>query len=163
MAADTGTTRDDPGDADLGFASPPGPDIAAAARRIGHYVWVAARLYEITGEWATTTADPSDRIAFAGVAGSFAWQADEWRRRLPRLAEADVELLIRPPTSRAEAALEELAATPEPDRARALEDLVGRFDTVLARHGAAASPLRDGPLLRSIERIRAELAARITG
>lgn len=142
----------------LGFSASPRPDIAGAAARIGHYVWVSARLFELTGQWATTSTDPVLAIHFAATSSRFAWQATEWRRRLPTLREIDDRVLIRPPSEFTEAALDRLAATAPQERLAALATVIGDLEVVYRSHAEAASPLRDGAILRSLTRIGTDLA-----
>ena len=146
-------------DVDLGLASAPGPDIASSAARTGRYVWVSARLYEIVGGWATGTPDPRHRAVFAGAAGRFAWQAAEWRARLPRLREVDHGALIAAPSAAAVSELAQLADVPPAQRSDILHGVIARLDAVYRDHAGAASPVRDGPVLRSIGRVRGDLAA----
>lgn len=142
----------------LGFSPSPGPDIAGAAARTGHYLWVTARLFEVTGQWAITSTEASPASHFANASSRFAWQADEWRRRLPRLAEVDDQALIRPPSAHAVGIMDRLAATPPRDRPAALAAVIGQLRAVYGSHVAVASPLRDGSALRTLRRIEADLA-----
>lgn len=142
----------------LGFSPSPGPDIAGAAARTGQYVWVTARLFEVTGQWAVASDDATLTVHFAAASSRFAWQADQWRRRLPRLREADAQSLIRPPSARAVGLVGRLADTPPRDRLVALATAIGRLGAVYRSHAAVASPLRDGPVLRTLRRIEADLA-----
>lgn len=143
---------------DLGLPVAVGPDIASAAGHVGELVWLASRLFEITGSWATAGHDPSADVAFASASSRFAWQAGEWRRRLPVLREVDVQLLIRPGSDRIRQVLQQLAETGPDARRDALRRFVDRLDGSFGTFASHASPLRDGPVLRSIDRIRADLA-----
>lgn len=148
------------GGADL-FASlreRPGPDIAGSARWIGAQVWTLSRLFEITGRWAVAATDQGDTRRFAGVATRLAWLADEWRRRLPVLREVDPPDLIRAPTPGVAGDLERLAELPIGERRARLGDVLVELTDVLARHASHASPLTDGPLLRTLARSQYELA-----
>ncbi len=136
-----------------------GADIASAAARVGHQVWLSSRLFEITGRWSRQAREPSLVIGFASVSTRFAWQAAEWRRRLPRLREVDEASLIRPPAARTATALDELAATVTDERPAILADLVARLRGYYDSIAADSSPLRDGPVLRTLARIQADLQA----
>jgi len=142
---------------DLGLPLDVGADIASAAARVGHHVWLSARLFEITGGWATHAQHPALVIGFASVSTRFAWQAAEWRRRLPRLREVDQQTLIRQPSARSAVVLDDLAATAPSERLAALELLVPMLHGYYGSISADASPLRDGPVLRTLERIRSDL------
>lgn len=151
-----------------GFAAPPAADIASSAARLGHYVWASSRLFEITGAWATTTAhraadvvpgpDPGDATRFLGASGRFAWQAAEWHRRLPRLREVDRAALVIAPTASSGEFFDGLARTMPDGRRSALVGCVTALDDVYRAHAGNASPIRDAIVLRSIARVRADLA-----
>ena len=137
----------------------PTPDIAAAAARVGTYVWLTARVFEVVGAWARTESDLRAKREFAGLAARFAWQSGEWHRRLPRLREADLDALIRPPGDQAEAWMRALGDLGDrAARRTGLVELVACLDAVYAVHAAAGEPWRDGPVLRTLERCRCELA-----
>lgn len=133
-------------------------DIAGSARRIGAYVWVSSRLFEVVGDWATTSGSDVERVAYARAASRFAWQAGEWRRRLPVLAEVDVDRLVEPPDAVTATGLERFAVLGDAERGRALVDVLAELDDLYRADAETASELRDGAVLRSIRRVRADLA-----
>lgn len=133
-------------------------DIAGSARRIGAYVWLSSRLFEIVGDWATTSDSDVDRVGFARAASRFAWQAGEWRRRLPVLAEVDVDRLVGPPDVATSTGLERFAVLGDAERGRALVEVVAELDDLYRADAETASELRDGAVVRSIRRVRADLA-----
>lgn len=134
-----------------------GADIASAAARVGHHVWLSSRLFEITGRWSREAPEPSLVVGFASVSTRFAWHAAEWRRRLPRLREIDQASLIRPSTPRSATALDDLAATVPEKRPAALERLVPRLRGYYDSIATDTSALREGPVLRTLARIQADL------
>lgn len=139
-------------------AAPPGGDIAANAARIGHYVWLSARLFEVAGSWVASTIGPGEKIVFADASSRFAWQAAEWHRRLPRLREVDRAALVTAPGRATLEASDRLTMIARPDRRSTLAAIIDGLEQVYRIHGEAASPVRDGPVLRSIGRIRADLS-----
>lgn len=138
--------------------APPGGDIAANAARIGNYVWLSARLFEVTGSWSASAIDPDEKILFADASSRFAWQAAEWHRRLPRLREVDQAALITAPDEVTGEASDRLMTTAPSDRRRTLVAIVGGLDHVYRIHREATSAVRDGPVVRSIGRIRGDLS-----
>ncbi len=134
----------------------PSPDIAGWAGRIGAYVWVTARLFEVTGRLAVLVDDPRLARRLAGVSGRFAWQAEQWHRRLPALREVRVDDLVVPPSAETAAAFDALERDPH-GGGEVLTGLLGQLATVYATHADAASPLTDGPVLRTLERTGADL------
>lgn len=136
----------------------PSWDIASTSSRIGHYVWLSSRLFEEIGAWATSADDPPSRVRFAGVARRFAWQAAQWRDRLPRLREVEHQSLIVAPDEGISAFIDGLAATPRPVRPTTLLGVIQGLDDLYTAHEAVVSPLRDGSILRTLRRVRADLA-----
>lgn len=140
----------------------PSPDIGGWTRRIGVYAWATSRLFEVTGHLARATDDAGTRRRLAAVSSRMAWQAGEWYARLPVLAEVDAASMIRSANPGMEEGLDALGRL-APDRA--VDEIVGileGLDAVYALHAAAASPLSDGAVLRSLARTRADLAAALT-
>ncbi len=134
-------------------------DIASTARRVGAYVWVCSRLFETTGSWSIAEGEPANKRIWFGVSRRFAWQAGQFHERLPKLREVDRSLLVGSPGPGSTSRLQSLESICQPDdRRRALGSVIGDLDHSLAQHVAKAEPLRDGPLLRTIERVRNDLA-----
>lgn len=142
----------------VGFAPSVAGDIASSAARVGQYLWVSARMFEVTGRWATAADRPDHKIRLAAASSRFAWQASQWRDRLPRLREVDVAALIRPADAAMAGRFERLDTVPEPSREGLLRSVITELEVTYATHAVTASPLRDGPILRSLERIRCDLA-----
>lgn len=142
-----------------GRAATPGPDIASSIARLGAYAWLSARLFEIVGAWVASTPDGAAKATFGELTATFAWQAQQWRDRLPQLREVSRSALMVSPGPEVDAALDELAALSETDvRLTGLGDVVlARYAGALAAHRAAADALRDGPMLRTARIIEADL------
>ncbi|MBS1847912.1 MAG: hypothetical protein JST73_06495 [Actinobacteria bacterium] len=140
------------------MGEPPAADIASNAERVGWYVWATARLFEISGAWAVDEQEPARRLAYAGISGRFSWHSSQLGERLPRLREVNVPDLIRAPGASGEAAMDRLAALPPAQRVDGIIAVVREFDVILRVHAESASEVRDAPLIRTIDRVRRDLA-----
>ncbi len=139
-------------------SGPPAPDIASATARLGTYVWWATSLFELTGAWARSETRTRVKRFLAGAAGRFAWQASEWNDRLPRLREVDRAVVVCPPDAESEQRIRTLGGlTATDDRLRALQGITGDLQELFAEHAAAAEPVRDGAVLRSLRRVGDDL------
>lgn len=76
-----------------------------SAQRIGSYVWVEARLFEILGGWVQQVPEPEVKVFLAEQSHRHALYAQMWRDRLPHLREMDVDSLVRPADREIEQAL----------------------------------------------------------
>ncbi len=85
-----------------------------SARLAGSHAWLERRLFEITGGWVTTTAEPEAKLMLDRHSHHHSWRAEQWVERLPVLADVDRAAL---------------AATADPDLAPALAALERASDT----------------------------------
>ena len=145
--ADESRPRDDASSAVPG----PAPDIASAITRLGSYVWIEARLFEVVGAWVTTTPEPAAKVYFGAVTTELAGHAQLWHERLPQLREVSRESLIVAPGSRSVAVMDALASIDGTVlRLEALAAVVDHLLGVYAGHERDASVVRDAPMLRTV-------------
>lgn len=132
-------------------AEPTGLDLHATARRAGAARWLDARLFEILGGWVASVPEPEVKIALATQAGHHGWHATLWDERLPTLHDVDPAAWVAPAPG-VEPAVALLAGAD-----RTVERLVGVHRVLLPRLVAAhaehldrASPVADGPTIRTL-------------
>ena len=128
------------------------------ARVAGHHVWLEMRLFEVLGGWVPTVAEPRVKTHLATQSRRHAWHADLWREHLPRVAGIDADSLVAPPGdgwADVIAALAESASTPE-RLAGAYRVVLPRVVTATARRLAAATPVADAALARSLRFVLAD-------
>ncbi len=141
----------------------PSFDLAASAGRIGGYAWLAARLYEVTGDWVPSTDEPWVKARLAEISARFAWQAAEWVERLPHLREAPRDTFLVAPGPSVAALFDEMAdITATEARVSSLLVVTEQLGALLALHEHGLDVLRDrsvGHTLRMIRRDLEELDA----
>lgn len=132
-------------------ADPAGPDLQATARRAGAARWIDARLFEVLGGWVPSVPEPEVKIVLATQASHHGWHAQLWAERLPTLHGVDPSSWVEPAPG-VEPAITLLAAAEG-----TVERLVGLHRVLLPRlaaahaeHLAAASPVADGPTIRTL-------------
>lgn len=133
-------------------------DIATATKRIGAYVWIASRLFEVTGAWSRAEDNPSNKGLFLEINSRFAWIAGEFFNRLPVLREVDRAAVQNVPGDLSGTYIAYLdTLVNDEDRILALMDAVADLDEVFEAHLGQINPVCDGPMQRSIVRVRHEL------
>jgi hypothetical protein len=142
----------------LSVGPSPSLSLEDSARVAGHHVWIEMRLFEVLGAWVRTVPEPSVKTHLATHSRRHAWHADLWREHLPRVAGIDADSLVAPPS---DAFPGVIAALAEP--ASTLERLAGTYRVVLprvvtatARRLAAATPVADAALARSLRFVLAD-------
>ena len=136
----------------------PSFDLAASAGRTGAYAWVAARLYEVTGDWVSTTGDPWVKARLAEISARFAWQASEWVERLPLLREAPREEFVVAPGPRSVSMIDALADLGETgSRLMGLQAVTARLCAVLDVHGRGLDVVRDRSVGHTLGMVRRDL------
>lgn len=127
------------------------PDLHATARRAGAARWLDARLFEILGGWTASVPEPEVKIALAAQAAHHGWHATLWDDRLPTLHGVDPATWIAPAPAvePAVAALAEATGTVE-RLAGVHRALLPRLIAAHASHLEAASPVADGPTIRTL-------------
>lgn len=138
----------------------PAADLASAAARVGAYVWLSHRLFEVLGAWASSTDDPATIATFAGAARRFADQGRRWEERLPMLREADYDGLVRPAGPGAESVVASLVTLTDPSaRLGSLREVLTALDDGFAAHLAACSEVRDATTALTLAWARSDLAS----
>lgn len=131
------------------------------AAALGHLVWCERRCFELLGGWAPELDDPALAAAADRHAQHHAWRAGQLWDRLPVLAQVDRQDLVNAPAGPAAALAGELA------RLRtAVGRLAGAYRVAHPRLAAAyrawqagANPVSDGPALRTVGQVLADLEA----
>jgi hypothetical protein len=168
--------------------------IEESGRRIGHHVWVEARLFEVIGRWSGTVDDPRARALFGSESRHHAWHVQLWHELLPALPHVGPSQLVAPAGPEAEmiAALEALDdsaevegdgpaagtggtggadggdAEADADRqgdpgavarlAALVRDALPALERTYEEHLARTTPLTDGPTVRVLRLVLADLA-----
>jgi hypothetical protein len=143
----------------LGHAPDSGAfSLEEGARLVGHHVWIEMRLFEVLGAWVPTVPEPEVKTHLATHSRRHAWHADLWREHLPRVAGIDADSLVAPP---GDGFADVVAALASPSST--LERLAGTYRVVLprvvtatARRIAAATPVADAALARSLRFVLAD-------
>lgn len=151
-----------------------------SANRVGHYRWLEAALFEVLGQWSAEVGPDEARIVFRESSYHHAWHVQLWDERLSALGVADPSPLTVPPGGGGSALMADLRsmgfaeAGPFPGTGpvttggllAAAERLAAVFRVVLPRlltacgaHLSAASPVSDGPLLRVLRIVVADLTS----
>ncbi len=127
-------------------------DLHGTARRAGAARWLDARLFEILGGWVATVPEPEVKIALATQASHHGWHAALWGERLPTLHDVDAERWVGPASAGVEQAVEVLAgATGTIERLAGVHRaLLPRLAAAHASHLETASPVSDGPTIRTL-------------
>lgn len=119
------------------------------ARRIGEWVWLERRTFELMGRWAGTS-DPAAAVLFGEMSRRHGWHAEVFFDRLPELASVDAESLVRPPGPATEELVETVGAA-----SATLERLVGAYRVLVpmlvAEYRSTVpmlSPVAEGSLAR---------------
>lgn len=159
-------TADDrgPGGPPLSGGSPPALEPLTAReteRRVGHYVWLERRRFELLGRGAASVPDPEAKLLLATHARHHAWHASLWEDHLPRRSGPGTTGLVVPGDAGLAACLE--AAAGHDGEASTVEWLVGiyrvvatRAVTAYGRHLDRASPVSDGALVRTCRLVLAD-------
>ena len=135
----------------------PAPDIASTITRLGAYVWIEARLFEVVGGWVTSTPEPVAKVYFGTATADFAGHAQQWHERLPQLREVSRDSLVVAPGPRSVEAMDALASIEETvPRLEALAVVVDHLLAVYAGHERGASVVRDAPMLRTLAVVAAD-------
>jgi hypothetical protein len=149
--------------------------IEESGRRIGHHVWVEARLFEVTGRWSGTVDEPRTRALLGRQSRHHAWHVQLWHDLLPALPHLGPSQLVASGEDGAEmiAALEglddeaddDVDDTPEAGTDAAVarltalvRDAVPALERAYEDHLARTAPLTDGPTVRVLRLVLADLA-----
>lgn len=131
------------------------------AERVGAYVWIEARLFEILGGWVQVVPEPEAKEFLAEQSQHHAWHMELWRERLPRLREMDVVALVRPFDPAIESLMEKLRNPMNQDST--VVKLSGVYRVVLpwlvgaySRHRARCARAADRPIERVLDLVVAD-------
>lgn len=142
----------------MGDGAEPTPlDLSATARRAGAARWLDTRLFEILGGWVATVAEPEVKIALATQAAHHGWHATLWDERLPSLHDVDPASWVGPaPGVEPAVALLAGAGGTVERLAGVHRGLLPRLVAAHAAHLEAASPVADGPTIRTLRLVLAD-------
>ncbi|MDQ6783683.1 MAG: hypothetical protein M3063_09625 [Actinomycetota bacterium] len=131
------------------------------AERIGHYVWFERRGFEILGSWTPAIDDGAVKAMVDRHAQHHAWRAGQWWERLPVLAQIDRDDLVVAPRTAAASMIDTLGRLTAPAGRVAGAYRVGlpRLATTYRRHLARTSPVTDGPTIRTLTMVLADVEA----
>ncbi|MBW3626776.1 MAG: hypothetical protein KY412_04120 [Actinobacteria bacterium] len=147
-----------PGEAAPPAGGPPPPPEPLSARqterRVGHYVWLERRRFEVLGRLAASVAEPEAKVLLATSARHHAWHASLWEAHLPRRSGPGTTGLVAPGDAGLAACLE--AAGEHDAEPSAIEGLAGAYRVVATRaisaygrHLERASTVSDAALVRT--------------
>ncbi|MBV9661829.1 MAG: hypothetical protein JO337_11800 [Acidimicrobiales bacterium] len=132
-----------------------------AARRAGAHHWIECRLFEVLGSWVPSTAEAGTKLMLDRHSRHHAWRAEQWRDRLPVLADLERDQLSMAPAASVAAALENLQALEDtPSRlAGAYRVVLPRLWSSYRRHRHDADPVSDSSTLRTLRIVTRDVAA----
>jgi hypothetical protein len=139
-------------------------NLQEGAARAGGHCWVERRLFEVLGAWGASVGGAQVKILLDRHSQHAAWRAGQWWERLPVVAGIDRQALMAPPPGW-EALLGAAGShLPAPDGDAALLAVAYRvaLPRLLTRyraHQAAATPVADGPVLRTLVQATGDAAA----
>jgi hypothetical protein len=128
-------------------------------RRVGHYVWLERRRFEVLGQAAASVPEPEVKVLLATHARHHAWHASLWEAHLPRRSGPGTTGLVAPGHAGLAAGLDALSG----DDAGAIALLAGAYRVVAPRavvayegHLARASVVSDAALVRTCRLVLAD-------
>jgi hypothetical protein len=135
--------------------SGPALTLEESGRLIGQYRWIEMRAFEILGGWVPGVPELDVKLSIAAHAPHHAWHASLWRDRLPDLAGVDHEALTVPANPDLATFVDALGEATGAEGT--IEKLVGIYRILIPRliarysaHLEQASPITDGPTIRSL-------------
>ena len=134
--------------------------IEDSGRRIGGHVWAEMRMFEVTGRWSGSVAEPRARALLAGMSRHHAWHAELWHDLLPDLPHLPAADLVAPdePTGAIVAALEVVDGTDARATLAAVhEEALPRLAARYTEHIERTTPVTDGPTIRTLRLVLADL------
>jgi hypothetical protein len=142
--------------------------LVAAGRRCGHHAWLELKLFEAVGGWVPAVPDSAAKALLAARSRHHAWHGELWLGLLPVIPTVDGlapgDLVVpRPDDAELVATLTALPAAgadPTATALGALHDLVApRLRATYAAHRDVTAPVADGPALRVLDLIEADVEA----
>ncbi|MCB1248851.1 MAG: hypothetical protein R2699_07745 [Acidimicrobiales bacterium] len=132
--------------------------IEAMARRVGAYVWVERRLFEVLGAWTPVVPELDVKLRLAVHSAHHAERADRFYARLPELRELPADDVCVPTTAAVASLVDAVAAADDPSAT--IEKLVGVYRVLLPHliavysfHLANTATVADEPLARTLRHV----------
>ncbi len=124
-----------------------------AARRIGGYVWLNRRLFEVLGGWVATSQHAETQLLLGQHCYQHAWHAELFQARLPQLRELSADQFTVAPNQSALQLLDALQAQTgiEERLAGAYRVVMPRLATAYEAHLRLTVPITDAPVIRSLK------------
>ena len=130
-------------------------------QRVGHYVWLERRRFEVLGRDAASVPEPEAKVLLATHARHHAWHARLWEAHLPRRSGPGTTGLVVPGDAGLRACLD---APGEPDAelitidrlAAAYRVVATRAISAYGRHLERASTVSDAALVRTCRLVLAD-------
>ncbi len=129
--------------------------IEAMARRVGAYVWVERRLFEVLGTWTPAVPELDVKLRLAVHSAHHAERADRFYARLPELRELPADDVCVPASAAVASLVDAVAGTDDPSTT--IEKLVGVYRVLLPHliavysfHLANTATVADEPLARTL-------------
>ncbi|MHB1930690.1 MAG: hypothetical protein ACYDEN_04410 [Acidimicrobiales bacterium] len=129
--------------------------LSESAALVGGHCWIERRLFEVLGAWGAAAGAPAVVILLDRHSQHAAWRAAQWWDRLPVLTGVDREELVAPPAGWERLLGPAGSHLPAPDGDAAILAVLHRVGLarLLVRYGdhrRRATPVADGPVLRTI-------------
>lgn len=140
----------------MGPVTPEDPlTLEDSARRIGGYLWLEMRLFEVLGSWVPHVPERDVKLRIAAHAHHHGWHAELWHTRLPRFGDHTEESLVAPAHEGWQTLM---TAVSEPEGpSTTIEKLVGVYRVLLPRkiatyraHLARTDPVTDASVSRTL-------------
>jgi hypothetical protein len=130
-------------------------------RRVGHYVWLERRRFELLGQAAASVPQPEVKVLLDTHARHHAWHASLWEAHLPRRSGPGTRGLVAPGDAGLSACLEAMArhdgeATATEVLAAVYRVVATRAMAAYSRHLERASPVGDAALVRTCRLVLAD-------
>jgi hypothetical protein len=132
-----------------------------AARLAGGYCWAEGQLFSVLGGWVASTPETAVKLLLDRHSQHHAWRGEQWRDRLPVLADVDPAGLVAP---LCRGLAEVMAVLPALDAtvfrlAAAYRVVLPRLAAAYESHLSRASPVSDGSTIRTLRIVGGDLAA----
>lgn len=143
-------------------AADPNDPVSRWAHRLGCYVWMESRFFEVLGRWSLDIEDDRAAAMVATHSAHHGWRAEQWYRLLPLLGSAPPESFVAAPGASASALVAGLDA-PSSGAPSDVLRLAGMYFAAIpalraayADHSDSGSPVSEAPTLRMLRIISAD-------
>jgi hypothetical protein len=133
-----------------------------SAALAGGHCWLERRLFERLGAWSPAVSAPAAKLLLDRHAQHAAWRAQQWWDRFPILAQIDRDQLVAAPTPWGTVLAEDPPGDAPGDAtilAVVYRVLLPRLSARYDRHLDLTSPVADGPVIRSLGQVGADVRA----